>query len=85
MYSFAQLLYSCGSLYTSVVPCLAIKGVGLAIAQSRTLKWKVMLLNSKTDRETAGMTATDFVTAMQKTLNRTMEAAGDRYSVADYM
>lgn len=37
------LVYACGSLWTSIVPCLALKGVASAIAKSKTLKAKVLL------------------------------------------
>jgi 2-phospho-L-lactate transferase/gluconeogenesis factor (CofD/UPF0052 family) len=37
------LVYSCGSLWTSIVPCLALRGVASAIAKSTTLKAKVLL------------------------------------------
>ena len=37
------LIYSCGSLWTSIMPCLALKGVANAIAGSRMLKAKVLL------------------------------------------
>ena len=54
-------IYSCGSLWTSVIPCLVLRGIPLAIARSPTLQFKVLLLNSKHDRETANMTGFDFV------------------------
>jgi len=63
------LVYSCGSLWTSVVPCLALRGVAEGIAKSRSLKAKVLLLNSKNDRETEGYTAVDFIKAIVRTLN----------------
>ena len=37
------LVYSCGSLWTSIVPCLALRGVASAIAKSTTLRAKVLL------------------------------------------
>lgn len=37
------LVYSCGSLWTSIMPVLAIRGVAAAIARSRSLKAKVLL------------------------------------------
>ncbi|KAF8575916.1 UPF0052-domain-containing protein [Ramaria rubella] len=55
------LVYSCGSLWTSIMPCLALRGVASAIARSTSLKAKVLLLNSKNDRETDGLTASDYV------------------------
>ncbi|THH11375.1 hypothetical protein EW145_g715 [Phellinidium pouzarii] len=55
------LVYSCGSLWTSIMPCLALKGVASAIARSQTLKAKILLLNAKNDRETGGYTAADYI------------------------
>ncbi|KAJ7674447.1 hypothetical protein B0H17DRAFT_1170677 [Mycena rosella] len=63
------LVYSCGSLWTSIIPCLALRGVATAIARSRSLRAKVLLLNSKNDRETDGYTAVDYINAIVRTLN----------------
>ncbi|KAJ7171747.1 UPF0052-domain-containing protein [Mycena crocata] len=38
-----MLVYSCGSLWTSIIPCLALRGVAAAIARSRSLRAKVLL------------------------------------------
>lgn len=63
------LVYCCGSLWTSIAPCLALRGVGTAIATS-SLRAKVLLLNSKYDRECpAGMTAVDIVQCLRRILN----------------
>lgn len=59
-------MYSIGSLYTSLMPCLALRGVGECIAKSTNLKSKILLLNNVPDRETPGYTATDFVTAIHQ-------------------
>ncbi|KAJ9101732.1 hypothetical protein QFC21_003071 [Naganishia friedmannii] len=64
------LVYSCGSLWTSIIPCLALRGVASAIARSKTLKHKVLLLNFKNDRETEGYVAIDYVNAIVASLNR---------------
>ncbi|KAF7319833.1 hypothetical protein MKEN_00766400 [Mycena kentingensis (nom. inval.)] len=64
-----MLVYSCGSLWTSIMPCLALRGVAAAIARSRSLKAKVLLLNAKNDRETEGYTAVDYIKAIANTLN----------------
>lgn len=37
------LVYSCGSLYTSIIPCLALRGLATAIATSTSLKARVIL------------------------------------------
>jgi 2-phospho-L-lactate transferase/gluconeogenesis factor (CofD/UPF0052 family) len=63
------LVYSCGSLWTSIMPVLALRGVAAGIARSMTLRAKVLLLNSKNDRETYGYTATDYIHAIADTLN----------------
>ncbi|KAL1412850.1 hypothetical protein Q8F55_000599 [Vanrija albida] len=55
------LVYSCGSLWTSIVPCIALRGLGTSIAQSKSLKAKVVLLNSVNDRETGDYTAMDYI------------------------
>lgn len=36
-------VYSCGSLWTSIVPCLALRGLATTIASSKSLKAKVLL------------------------------------------
>ncbi|CAG8714972.1 15540_t:CDS:2, partial [Cetraspora pellucida] len=38
----SALIYSIGSLYTSIMPCLILRGVGKAIAESTTLKRKIL-------------------------------------------
>ena len=45
------------SLFTSLMPPLALTGVGNAIATSRTLRAKILLVNGTHDRETEDMTA----------------------------
>ncbi|CAK9780810.1 UPF0052-domain-containing protein [Cutaneotrichosporon oleaginosum] len=55
------LVYSCGSLWTSIIPCLALRSLASTIAQSKSLKAKVMLLNSVNDRETPDYTAMDYI------------------------
>ncbi|KAF8746251.1 hypothetical protein AX14_000049 [Amanita brunnescens Koide BX004] len=68
------LVYSCGSLWTSIIPCLALRGVATAIARSPTLRAKVLLLNAVNDRETNGYSAVDYVVAIVKTLNASYSA-----------
>ncbi|EIW66757.1 hypothetical protein TREMEDRAFT_34696 [Tremella mesenterica DSM 1558] len=62
------LVYSCGSLWTSIIPCLALRGLGMAIATSTSLKAKVLLLNSRNDRETPHYKASDYVKTILTTL-----------------
>ncbi|KAF3760564.1 UPF0052-domain-containing protein [Cryphonectria parasitica EP155] len=61
------VVYSIGSLYTSIIPSVILRGVGQAVARARR---KVLILNSKVDRETgpvaAPMSAVDFVRAVAK-------------------
>lgn len=60
-----SLIYSPGSLYTSIVPCLALRGVGEAIVTSTSLRARILFCNSTLDRETPGYTALDFVEAIR--------------------
>jgi len=63
------LVYSIGSLYTSIIPCLILRGVGAAISQSSSLRHKIFILNGSNDRETEGYTAIDFIRAIANALN----------------
>lgn len=62
------LLYSCGSLWTSIVPCLVLRGVANAITTSPMLKYKILLLNTTPDRETFGLTGLDFVRVIAQSM-----------------
>ena len=61
------VVYSIGSLYTSIVPCLILKGVGEKI-RDPGIKTKILILNGSLDRETGPssqpFTAEDFVCAI---------------------
>ncbi|KJZ74952.1 hypothetical protein HIM_05683 [Hirsutella minnesotensis 3608] len=61
------IIYSIGSLFTSLIPNLVLKGVGEAIA-SPTIRNRVLILNGSIDRETGPssdpFTALDFVAAI---------------------
>lgn len=46
----SSIIYSIGSLYTSIIPCLILRDVGSAIAE-RVVP-KILILNGTTDRET---------------------------------
>lgn len=63
------VIYSIGSLYTSIIPNLILKGVGQGIA-SNSIRHKILILNSTIDRETGPssnpMTATDFIAAISR-------------------
>lgn len=69
------VVYSIGSLYTSIIPSLILRGVGAAIrggvgTEGRKQKKKVLIMNAKVDRETGPvgrpMTAVDFVKAVAR-------------------
>ncbi|CEG68446.1 hypothetical protein RMATCC62417_04705 [Rhizopus microsporus] len=64
-----ELVYSIGSLYTSILPCLILRKIGHAIANSPSLKHKILILNGTTDRETDGYTALDFIGTITNALN----------------
>lgn len=61
------IIYSIGSLFTSIIPSLVLKGVGAAIA-SPLIRSKILILNGTLDRETGPsthpFTALDFVAAI---------------------
>jgi hypothetical protein len=67
------LVYSIGSLYTSLIPCLVLRGVGNAVVQSQSLKHKILLLNGTNDRETNDYTALDFINAIASALNESQK------------
>ena len=60
------LVYSIGSLYTSIIPSLILNGVGAAIARSGGPRFKILILNGSLDRETGGFTAADFLDAITR-------------------
>lgn len=63
------VVYSIGSLYTSIVPSIILRGVSQALA-SPSIRYKVLILNGSLDRETgpsyAPLTALDFVAAIAR-------------------
>ncbi|KAF8522287.1 hypothetical protein BU17DRAFT_21133, partial [Hysterangium stoloniferum] len=59
------MVYSCGPF---IMPCLTLHGVGAAIARSKSLRAKVLLLNSKNDRETHGLDSLDYIQSIDETL-----------------
>lgn len=72
----STLIYSIGSLYTSILPCLILRGVGKAIAESSTLSFKILILNGSPDRETLGYTALDFIKAVVDGCNHSLKLSG---------
>ncbi|KAJ4268845.1 hypothetical protein NW762_002915 [Fusarium torreyae] len=69
--SVNSIIYSIGSLFTSLIPSLVLRGVGEAIA-SPQIRNKILILNGTTDRETgpstAPFTGLDFVGAIANAL-----------------
>jgi 2-phospho-L-lactate transferase/gluconeogenesis factor (CofD/UPF0052 family) len=63
------VIYSIGSLYTSIVPSLVLKGIGEALSNPQ-IRYKILILNSTLDRETGPSSdpysALDFVAAIAK-------------------
>ncbi|GMM36882.1 hypothetical protein DASC09_042070 [Saccharomycopsis crataegensis] len=65
------IIYSIGSLFTSIIPVLVLRGTGEAMAvncfiDSIQRKKKIFLLNGNSDRETGGFNSLDFI---GKTIN----------------
>ncbi|KAL1798018.1 hypothetical protein ACET3X_004624 [Alternaria dauci] len=77
------VIYSIGSLYTSIIPSLVLKGIGEAI-RNPAIRYKILILNSTIDRETGPSShpysALDFVAAIAKACeeSRNVFAAPDR-------
>ncbi|KAI9012970.1 hypothetical protein BC832DRAFT_528845 [Gaertneriomyces semiglobifer] len=63
------ILYGCGSLYTSILPCLIVPGVGRLLADSKLPIQQIVMLNGTHDRETHSYTALDFILAITDALN----------------
>ncbi|KAF2138812.1 uncharacterized protein K452DRAFT_300878 [Aplosporella prunicola CBS 121167] len=69
--SARAVVYSIGSLYTSIVPSLVLRGVGAAIARSPA-KCRILLLNAARDRETGGLDALGFVGAVARAAHQSL-------------
>ncbi|KAH7170155.1 hypothetical protein EDB81DRAFT_708347 [Dactylonectria macrodidyma] len=67
LHSTNSIVYCIGSLFTSIIPSLVLRGVGQAIA-SPLIRNKILILNGTTDRETGPSTnpfsGLDFVAAI---------------------
>nr|POF13811.1 uncharacterized protein CFP56_02835 [Quercus suber] len=67
------IVYSIGSLYTSIIPSLVLRGVGGSISSS-AIRSKILILNGTVDRETGPSTnpytAMDFVAAIANACSR---------------
>lgn len=66
-----MIIYSIGSLYTSIVPCLIPQGVGEAIRDAAGAKYKILLLNGINDRETGPCpySAANYIETLVKACN----------------
>jgi len=64
------VLYGPGSLFTSILPCLILPGVGEAVCGAPEGAVRALLLNSCPDRETAGLSAAQHVEALAEGLRR---------------
>lgn len=62
------IVYGIGSLWTSIIPSLVLRGVGESIAKKPGSK--IVMLNSFNDRESEGMTAKKYLEAIVNALNR---------------
>ncbi|KAF7506863.1 hypothetical protein GJ744_011209 [Endocarpon pusillum] len=66
--SAQAIIYSIGSLYTSIIPSIVLRGVGEAIRQSPATRTKILILNGSLDREVGPrgepFSALDFVEAI---------------------
>ena len=71
------IIYSIGSLYTSIVPSLILQGVGAQIARSGGPRFRILILNGSLDRETPDYTAADFLDAVTRAC---LESQGERFS-----
>lgn len=67
------VVYSIGSLYTSTIPIVILKGVSSAL---KVCQKKIFLLNGNPDRETDGMDAEAYV----KAIISACEYSGSRYT-----
>ncbi|KAK0626903.1 hypothetical protein B0T14DRAFT_562770 [Immersiella caudata] len=78
--SSTSIIYSIGSLFTSIIPSLILRGVGSAIS-SPSVRHRILILNAKLDRETGPrsdpMTAKDFVGAVAAACTQTESPAGN--------
>jgi 2-phospho-L-lactate transferase/gluconeogenesis factor (CofD/UPF0052 family) len=74
------IIYSIGSLYTSIIPSLILKGVGQAISNP-AIRYKILILNSNNDRETGSssmsFSALEFITAIAKACVESKGEKGD--------
>ena len=68
------IVYAMGSLYTSLAPSLVLPGIGDIVRQKQCRK--VLLLNGSYDRESDGLTASEFVWAVVNALANNRDDRG---------
>ena len=84
------VIYSIGSLYTSLVPSLILKGVGDAISNP-AIRYKILILNSTNDRETgpssSPYSALDFIAAIAKACAESRGSSGtvEKHEYSQYV
>lgn len=85
--SASTIIYSIGSLYTSIIPNLILKDVGAAIANP-AIKHKILILNSTIDRETGPSsdpyTALDFIASIARACTYSRERDLEELSPFEY-
>jgi 2-phospho-L-lactate transferase/gluconeogenesis factor (CofD/UPF0052 family) len=64
-----HIVFSMGSLFTSIVPCVILPGVAEALRANRRGR-KVLILNGWFDRETEGLGAVDMVRSLVRAVQR---------------
>ncbi|KAH9889634.1 UPF0052-domain-containing protein [Xylariomycetidae sp. FL2044] len=86
----SAVIYSVGSLYTSLVPSLVLRDVGNAIAgagEGGKVRHKVLILNSSLDRETGPssrpMDAADFVRAIARACEASLGEGPEAVTTVD--
>lgn len=70
------VIYSIGSLYTSIAPSLILQGIGASISRTGGPRFKILILNGSLDRETGGFSAADFIVAIARAGE---ESCGESY------
>ncbi|SGZ55548.1 CIC11C00000003046 [Sungouiella intermedia] len=74
------VIFSIGSLMTSIVPIVILKGVGRAIASDmKTNKKRILFLNGCEDRETFGMQAYDYVRMIVELAKYSLEKSNHEF------
>jgi len=85
----SAVIYSIGSLYTSIIPCLILRDVGDRIANSRDLRYKILILNGSLDRETRAeafeFTAKDFIAAISRACSSSRGIKTEEEDLRDYV